>query len=70
MLSQKEIGHTFTDLEWRRLRAFYSKHYKCGGPTAIGGKYSYLLNPTSIGTSVEVICCCKARMDITDYSLW
>lgn len=36
----------------------------------IGGRWSFVFTPTSIGVAVEVRCACGAEEDITDYCCW
>lgn len=37
---------------------------------AIGGRVTYHLTPTGIGTVVKVTCACGAEEDLTNYDLW
>ena len=46
-----------------------SKPKTYGG--AIGGRFSYVFTPTSIGTSVKVVDNLdKSELDVTDYDMW
>jgi hypothetical protein len=38
--------------------------------TAIGGCWTYMFTPTSIGTVVKVKCACGEMQDVTDYKEW
>ncbi len=37
---------------------------------AIGGQYTYLFTPTSIGVVVRVKCACGAEIDLSNYEDW
>lgn len=37
---------------------------------AIGGKYTYMFAPTSLGMVTKVECACGAIIDVTDYNDW
>lgn len=40
-------------------------------PTAIGGRYSYIFTPTSLGYSTIVEDCISGeKLDVTDYENW
>jgi hypothetical protein len=57
----------------RSVFTFISKHNKKHGVKsgAIGGRYSYIFTPTSLGTVSRVKCCaCQAEIDLTDYDEW
>ncbi len=49
-----------------------SKHYCSlkGNSGTIGGRLSYIFNPTSLGTGVIVRCGCGAEIDVTEYENW
>lgn len=37
---------------------------------AIGGRYTYHITPTGIGTVTSVSCACGEKKDVTDYDSW
>lgn len=38
--------------------------------SAIGGAYTYLFTPHSLGVTVEVKCACNKKIDVTDYEMF
>jgi hypothetical protein len=47
------------------------EHKKCHIPTTIGGQFSYIFTPTSVGVGVSIKCnCCGEEENITDYGCW
>ena len=65
--------------EYDNALAFMDKHDRekhgktdevpryCG---AIGGGYSYVFTPTSLGNSLKIICSCGEECNVTDYDIW
>lgn len=60
------------ELEIEAAEAWIKKHSEehdmyCG---AIGGRWTYKITPTSLGTILVVQCACGAEEDVTDYGNW
>lgn len=58
------------EVEKSRAEEFKKIHKKCYRPTAIGGQFSYIFTPTSVGTAVSIKCICGEQENITDYDIW
>lgn len=61
-----------TDKQLEAAEAWIQKHSEehdmyCG---AIGGRWSYVITPTGLGTILVVQCACGAEEDVTDYDDW
>ncbi len=55
----------------RKYDDFIMECEKVSCPTAIGGRYSFVVTPTSIGTVFEVEDrVTKKSIDLTDYTKW
>ena len=61
-----------SELESEEAKKFMKEHYSsCNQPTTIGGLFSYIITPTSIGYSISVRCnVCGETLDVTDYGSW
>jgi hypothetical protein len=57
------------DVEKAKARAFEDEHEaKHGRSKAVdGARYTYMFTPSSIGTSVTMVCGCGVECDLTDY---
>ncbi len=72
----KDLCHTaarfnLSEKEQKRCDKFIKKHkHKKWNLTAIGGRFTYLFTPTSVGTGISIKCTCGKKKDITDYSDW
>ena len=69
---RQPIRFEFSAEESEAARAFLREHHHCAAHAgAIGGAISYVLTPTSLGTSLVVACAgCKGDLDVTDYGSW
>jgi hypothetical protein len=68
-------SHTWAVPEGQEERAlrWFNHHQNVHGwySGAIGGRFTYKLTPTSIGTVVSVACgACSEVLDLTDYGAW
>lgn len=51
------------------LKKFKEEHKHSEDPTAIGGKFSYIVTPTSVGQAISIQCNdCGETADITEWS--
>jgi hypothetical protein len=58
---------TLTDEQQKKANAWMDERQKYSG--AIGGQFSYVFTPTSIGMAVSITDG-KDKLDLTDYDLW
>jgi hypothetical protein len=63
------IGFTLNELESARAREFQEEHRERHGRSkaAIGGRFTFEINVSSIGNFVVIRCACGERRDLTDY---
>ncbi len=63
------IGFTLNDVESERARVFQKAHCERHGRSraAIGGRFTFEINVTSIGNFVVIRCACGEKSDVTDY---
>lgn len=60
-----------TPKEQKRIKDFIQEHKDCIFTSSIGGKISYIVTPTGIGSIIEVRCnACGKQKDITDIDCW
>lgn len=56
-----------SDRQWRLARKWMEENQKSSG--AIGGQFSFVFTPTSLGMIVKVKDA-DSELDLTDYDLW
>jgi len=59
--------------EDERISAFMTKHeaaHKGVDVGDIGGRYTYEITPTSLGTKIVIRCACGDHADVTAYDEW
>lgn len=64
---------TLTDEEEKRALAFQTEREAVSAtmPTAIGGRWSYIFTPTSVGTAVSIYDSHgKIERELSDYDSW
>lgn len=63
------FGINFTQA--RRITEWQEEH-ECSvtNEGAIGGQYTYMFTPTSMGEVLQVECACGSKIDVTEYDLW
>jgi acyl-CoA hydrolase len=63
---------TLTEDQRKQIDEWMENHDCSIGPYfgAVGGKYIYKFNPTSIGTCIECECACGQKIDVTDSESW
>jgi hypothetical protein len=67
------MDFSFSKEQNERYIIWYKKHRrKCPieNSGAIGGKYSYIFTPTSLGVITIVKCACGEELDLTDVGEW
>ena len=66
-----KIEYELNKLEKGLFGLFKKKHNEHPIGTCDGGQYSYRITPSSIGTTITVICNeCGEEKNITDFSDW
>ena len=60
------------EAEGKRASAWCDEHDKKHprGDGAIGGRYTYLFAPTTLGTVAKMTCACGESVDLTNYEEW
>ncbi len=65
------IRFQLNEKEEKEAREFMNKHKPCLVPTTIGGGFSFIFSPTSVGYSVIIKCdICGETLNVTDYDSW
>lgn len=61
----------FTKEEKNQFESFMRRHRHCQCTSTIGGKFSYILTPTGLGTLIKIKCnVCGKERDVTDSENW
>lgn len=68
------MSFELTDSEREKVRSWIDQHQKdhpMKSTGAIGGRWTYMFTPTSIGVAKRISCCvCNEECDVTDYDQW
>lgn len=70
---ERTIQHNLTDKEYELVLEFQIRHRQLHGKdqSVSGGRFSFKIHPTGIGTAVEIVCNqCKRKKDVTEYESW
>ena len=62
------IAFQLTETQEEKLIKWTHQCNKNGG--AIGGKFSFLFVPTTLGTCIEVKCICGEKLNLTESEDW